>query len=61
LVPAGTGKTGVQQFFYITKDGLLMETQTNKLGPERVAALTMVAQQDQFFYDNQKKFPYLKI
>ncbi len=39
---AGSGKTGVQAFFYATKDGILVETQTNKLGPERVADLTMV-------------------
>ena len=39
---AGSGKTGVQSFFYATKDGILVETQTNKLGPERVADLTMV-------------------
>ena len=39
---AGSGKTGVQSFFYATKDGVLVETQTNKLGPERVADLTMV-------------------
>jgi hypothetical protein len=32
----------VQSFFYATKDGVLIETQTNKLGPERVADLTMV-------------------